>query len=324
MNWWIWLLIIILALIVILIGTWIGISIYFFRLTILRKPTATLENNINANTDWSKHIEFIEGRRQWLDTQKLEEVEIRSYDGLKLCASLLRTKEKSNKVIICFHGYTSMSLNDYVAISKFYYEKGYNVLLTDARAHGKSEGKYIGFGVLDRKDAEKWVEFTIDKFGRDSEIFLHGTSMGAATVLMASGLKLPENVKGIIADCGFTSAYDVFSHILKRDYHIPKFPLMNITDLFTKKIAGYGYNDVSTIDEVKKTKIPILFIHGEKDDFVPTYMSEQNYDACNSDKKLIIVKGADHAESYYVSTKEYEDAVSELLDKYSSQKSHIR
>lgn len=315
MNTLMWILLAVLLVIVVLSCVIYFSARYFFRLTILRKPTATLENNINANTNWEQHIEFIKERKAWLETQKTEDVYIKSGDGLKLHATLLRNKNNKN-CVICFHGYTSMGLNDYGAIAKFYYEQGFNMLIVDDRAHGESEGKYIGFGVLDRFDVVKWVEYAVKLFGNDVKIMLHGDSMGATTVLMASNLNLPENVKTIVADCGFTSAYDVFSHILKRDYHIPKFPIMNVTEMMTRRKAGYGYNDVSTLDAVAKTDIPILFIHGDKDDFVPTWMSEKNYNACKSEKKLLIVEGADHAESYYTDTPAFENAVLQMIEKY--------
>lgn len=312
-----WVLVAVVAVIVITLLVMYFVARYFFRFTILRKPTATAENNINANTDWSRHMDFIHKRKEWLETKNLEQVYITSNDNLKLHGTLLKN-ENSKNFVICFHGYTSKGLNDYTSLSKFYYEQGFNVLMVDERAHGDSEGTYIGFGVLDRNDAVKWVEYTIERFGKDTTIFLHGTSMGGATVLMTSGLDLPPNVKAIISDCAFTSAYDVFSHILKRDYHIPKFPIMNITEYMTKKKAGYGYNDVSTLNEVAKTKIPILFIHGDKDDFVPVWMSEKNYEVCNSEKELLLVKNADHAESYYVDTNAYEQALKRYIDKYSA------
>lgn len=315
MNLFLWLVIAVLIIAAVLMLTVYFTARYFFRFTILRKPTATLENNINANTDWTKHIDFIKKRKEWLAEQSLEEIYISSVDALKLHGILVKCKE-SKKVVICFHGYTSRGTSDFTALSKFYIEQGFNVIMVDQRAHGDSEGKYIGFGVLDRKDAEKWIEYVIDRFGSDVDIFLHGISMGGATVLMTSGLELPHNVRAIIADCAFTSAYDVFSHILKRDYHIPKFPIMNITEHMTKKNAGYGYNDVSTLKEVEKTKIPILFIHGEKDDFVPVWMSKKNYEVCNSEKEILIVKNADHAESYFVNTLEYEKALKKYINKY--------
>ena len=288
---------------------------YFFRFTILRKPTATLEKNINANTDWTKHLDFIKERKDWMLAQNPQDVYIQSADNLKLHAKIVKSKTNKN-CVICFHGYTSDGVSNFGAITQFYIENDFNVVMVDERAHGDSEGKYIGFGVLDRQDALKWIEFAIRTFGKDVNIFLHGVSMGGATVLMTSGLELPENVKAIIADCAFTSAYDVFSHILKRDYHIPKFPVMNITEKMTRKTAGYGYNDVSTLVETAKTKVPILFIHGDKDDFVPTWMSEKNYEACGSEKELLIIKGADHAEAYYVGREAYENAVKKYMDKY--------
>lgn len=318
MEWYWWALIILIGLILLLDIVYLCTSIYFFRFTILRKPPATLDNNINANTDWNKHLDFIRERKEWLNSQKIEELKIKSDDGLTLNASLVRHNPQTKKVIICFHGYTSDGMTNYGAMSKFLYDQGFNLILVDQRSHGKSEGKYIGFGVLDRMDAKNWIAKAIELFGNDCEIYLHGTSMGGATVLMTSGLELPKNVKGIIADCAFTSANDVFSHILKRDYHIPKFPVMNITEMFTKHYAGYSYNEVNTLNEVKKTKIPILFIHGDKDDFVPTYMSEKNFEACNSEKKLLIVKDADHAEAYYTDAELYERTVVEFIDKCSN------
>lgn len=309
---------ILLAVLIVIIGLACTIYFsarYFFRFSILRKPTATLENNINANTNWEQHLDFINERKEWLSQQKMEDVSIKSDDNLKLHATLLRSKSDKN-CVICFHGYTSKGLNDYGSISKFYIEQGFNMLIVDERAHGDSEGTYIGFGVLDRYDVVKWIEYAIKLFGNDVNIMLHGDSMGATTVLLASGLNLPKNVKAIVADCGFTSAYDVFSHILKRDYHIPKFPIMNVTEIMTRKKAGYGYNDASTLDAVASTDIPILFVHGDKDDFVPTWMSEKNYEACKSEKELLIVKGADHAESYYTDTPAFENAVKKMIDKY--------
>lgn len=315
MQLYMWIILAVLILIIALACTIYFSARYFFRLTILRKPTATLENNINANTNWEQHLDFMHERGEWLSQQKTEDVFIKSDDNLKLHATLLRSSNNKN-CVICFHGYTSKGLNDYGSMAKFYNEQGFNMLIVDDRAHGDSEGTYIGFGVLDRYDVVKWVEYTIKLFGKDVNIMLHGDSMGATTVLLASGLELPKNVKAIVADCAFTSAYDVFSHILKRDYHIPKFPIMNVTEIMTRKKAGYGYNDASTLDAVASTDIPILFVHGDKDDFVPTWMTYKNFEACKSEKELLIVKGADHAESYYTDTPAFENAVKKMINKY--------
>lgn len=141
--------------------------------------------------------------------------------------------------------------------------------------------------------------------------------MGASTVLMASALPgLSESVKAIIADCAFTSPYDVFSHILKRDYHLPAFPVMNINDALCRKKAGYGFRDYSTLEAVRQTSLPILFIHGTEDDFVPTWMSKKNYEQCSSEKELLLVENAAHGASYYENHELYENTVRRFIEKH--------
>lgn len=293
----------------------LAVSVYFFQFTVLRKKDDG-EGPENVGTNWEKHIPFIRQRREWLDKQPKEPLSITSCDGLKLSAIFVPNEKPSNKVVIAVHGYKSKGINDYSAIAPFYLSKGYNMLIVDNRAHGKSEGKFIGFGCLDKKDCIEWINYIDKRFNGDCSIVLHGTSMGASTIMMASGQSLPKSVKCIISDCGFSSAWDVFKYILKRDYHLPAFPIMHITSFINKIVAGYSFRECSAIEEVRKTKLPILFIHGEKDDFVPTQMGIDEYEACASEKSLLIVKGADHAESYYADTQAYEEAVNKFLKRY--------
>ena len=182
------------------------------------------------------------------------------------------------------------------------------MLLIDERAHGQSEGEYIGFGYLDRFDALCWIDFIIGRCGKNVQILMHGTSMGGATVLMASGLELPGQVKGIVSDCAFTSPKYVFTHVLHSMYHLPAFPVIQIADKVNRKKAGYGMDDCNAAGEVKKAKLPILFIHGDADTFVTCSMCDEIYGNCASPKKKLIVKGASHAESYYKDTAAYENA----------------
>ncbi|MGN0319939.1 MAG: alpha/beta hydrolase, partial [Lachnospira sp.] len=205
------------------------------------------------------------------------------------------------------------SLQDFTGLTDYYFKHGYAMLQIDARAHGESEGEYIGFGCLDRKDLLKWIEWTIDKCGTDTEIILHGISMGASTALMASGLMLPEQVKGIISDCAFTSPKEVFTHVLNTMYHLPSFPMIQGADVVNRIFAGYGMDECNAKREVKKAKVPILFIHGENDTFVPVRMCREIYECCASPKKLLIVDGAAHGESYYKDTKAYEAALDDYL-----------
>ena len=227
-----------------------------------------------------------------------DDMYINSADGLKLHGTYFPC-EGSKKVVICFHGYTSKSLADFAGLTDYYFRNGYAMLHPDARAHGDSEGEYIGFGCLDRKDALGWIDWVIQKCGTDVEIFLHGISMGGATVLMTTGLELPPQVKAAISDCAFTSAWEVFSAVLKNMYHLPPFPIMQIANQMVKKKAGYELDECNAKNEVAKAKIPILFMHGDADSFVPCSMVHELYDACKTEKKLVIIEGAGHVESCY-------------------------
>ena len=244
--------------------------------------------------------------------QPHEDVWITSHDGLKLHGTYFKGDE-GKKAVICFHGYTSEGLNDYGSLSNYYLKHGFRMLLVDLRAHGKSEGEHIGFGNMDRLDGARWVDWMVEKAGSDVQILLHGNSMGSATVCMMSGLELPPQVKGIISDCAFTSMKDVFTHVLHSMYHIPAFPMLQLADWANKKKVGYGLDDLSSAREVKKAKVPFLFIHGEDDVFVPCWMTEEIYKNCASPKTKLIVKGAGHGESYYKDTEAYEKAMDSFI-----------
>lgn len=266
---------------------------------------------------WEEYKKFITPNREWLTAQELEHITILSNDGLRLHADYFPAEEKSDKLVICNHGYTGCGIKDCSSIAVFFHKLGYDCLLVDHRAHGKSEGSYIGFGILDRYDCRSWVDYIDERFEKSKQIVLYGVSMGATTVLMASAVSgLSDSIKAVVADCAFTSPYDVFSHILKRDYHLLAFPVMNINDALCRKKAGYGFRDYSTLDAVKKTSLPILFIHGTEDTFVPTWMSIKNYEQCRSEKELLLIPNAAHAASYYEDTETYEAAIKKFTKKY--------
>lgn len=290
-----------------------GSSAYFYRRTMKRNKIDVERTMKMSGTDWSQYASLMEERRDYLTSQPHKDLWRTSDDGLKLHATYFPGHSDSNKIVICFHGYTSEGINDYTGLSDYYLKHGYGMLLVDERAHGKSEGKYIGFGCLDRKDAMIWINTIIAMCGDDVQILLHGTSMGGATVLMTSGLNLPCQVKGIISDCGFTSPKYVFTHVLHSMYHLPAFPMIQISDYVNKKKAGYGLDECNAAREVRKAKIPILLIHGDADTFVPSYMCDEIYDNCASMKKKLIVKGAAHGESYYKDITAYENALNDFI-----------
>lgn len=250
----------------------------------------------------------------WLKEQNFETLEITSHDGLKLKAKFLKADEDTDKVLIAIHGYHSYNIKEYAYYIRFYHDLGFNILLPDNRAHGESEGTYIGFGWLDRLDCIQWIDKIKDYFQKDLQIVLHGISMGSATVLMASGEELPDDVKCIISDCGFTSVYDE----IKYEAKMRKIPsvIIPVATLLSKKRVGYNFKEASTIEQVKKSKTPTLFIHGDQDDFVPTYMVYDLYNACSAPKDLLIIEGAKHAESYLVDTKLCEETIVNFMKQY--------
>ncbi|MDE7293232.1 MAG: alpha/beta hydrolase [Oscillospiraceae bacterium] len=293
-------------------------ALTLFNRVIPRQDTLRVDLNEMADMEkWEEYKKIITPNREWLTAQELEHITIKSRDGLTLHGDFLPAENETDKLAICNHGYTGKGLQDCSSIGVFFHKLGYDVLIVDHRAHGMSEGDYVGFGILDRFDCRNWIEYVDERFDKKKKIVLYGVSMGATISLMTAGLSsLSRSVRAVIADCAFTSPYDVFAHILKRDYHLPPFPVMNINDMLCRKKAGYGFSDYSTLDAVKVTAVPILFIHGREDDFVPLWMSEQNYKECRSAKEILIVDNAAHAAAYYEDKDGYEEKIKNFLGKY--------
>ena len=291
---------------------------------VLYKRVIPRQDKIRVNLDemadmkkWEQYKKIIGPNKEWLMAQNLEYVNIQSDDGLKLQGYYLPAEEPSDKLAICLHGYTSCGLSDCSSVGAFLHRQGFDVLIIDSRAHGKSEGKYIGFGILERFDTLAWINYINERFDKKKNILLYGISMGGATVLMTAGCEnLPDNVKAIVADCAFTSPDEIFSHVLKKDYKLPKFPIMKINEAMCKARAGYGFTDYSTIEAMKHAPCPIMFIHGSDDKFVPTWMSEKNYEACVAPKELLFIDGAGHGAAYYENSELYEKRMLEFINKH--------
>ncbi|MDY4737135.1 alpha/beta hydrolase [Terrisporobacter sp.] len=304
----------------------ITISIFIILLTLfigVSSLVGILFYNLALNANYSKDIIYAEYNDENLnDAQKwLEEKSnysdkyIESYDKLQLHSYVV--SQNSNKWAIVVHGYggSGKLMSDK---SKYFYDMGYNVLIPDLRGHGKSEGDYIGMGWKDRLDIISWINFII-KENPNAEIVLHGTSMGAATVLMTSGENLPSNVKAIVADCAYTSAWDEFSYQLETYLKVPSYYILNVTNMVTKLKAGYSLKEASALESVKKATVPILFIHGDKDKFVPYSMMDKLYDATSSPKEKLTIDGGEHANSDLVSPFLYWLTVEDFLNQYVTQ-----
>lgn len=239
-----------------------------------------------------------------LDKKEYREISTTAYDKKKLYSRLYEGSDKST-VIIQMHGYRSYATKDFCGACFCWFEKGKTVLLPDQRSHGKSDGKTISFGIRERYDVLSWIEKTTELYGKDVKIILSGISMGAATVLMASELDLPSNVKGIIADCPYSTPEKIIKKVAKdRGFPVSlTYPLIRLSALI---FGGFDIENASPLDAIKKSSLPILFIHGNDDRFVPYSMGKELYDSYTGPKKLVTVENAGHAFSYFFDTELYE------------------
>lgn len=240
-----------------------------------------------------------------------EDVFITTKDGLRLHGRYYETAPGA-PVQILFHGYRSNALRDFSGGLQLALESGCNALLVDQRAHGASGGKCLSFGVLERRDCLEWIEYVNERFGRDVPVVPVGVSMGAATVLMASGLELPENVVGIIADCGYTSPRAIICKVAS-DMKLPARLVYPLVRLGARLFGGFDPDECSAEDALRSAKVPVLLIHGEDDRFVPCEMSRTNHAACRSEARLLTVPGAGHGLSYLIDYDGYRSAVLSFL-----------
>ena len=250
----------------------------------------------------------------WFESQPKEELHITSRDGLSLVAELIEA-ENPVGLVVAAHGFRSWPSREFALVAKHLYEQGYTVLYPYMRAHRKSEGKYITFGVKERYDIAAWA-WVLSERHPDLPLFLYGQSMGGASVIMASGLDLPDNARGVIADSAFFSPKDVIGTALVQSYKVPTFPMLPAMDLWARIIAGYSLTATTCQEALDKTRLPFLFIHGTADELVPYEMGLQNYTHCHTDKQMLTVEGAAHCCSYYVDPVRYISYLDGFLKRY--------
>lgn len=246
-----------------------------------------------------------------LASREHEIVHISAHDGVDLVGHFFPC-ENAKRVIIAFHGWRSSWKCDYGIASQLFFKNGCSVLFAEQRGQNNSGGDYMGFGLTERFDCADWALWAMCRCNRAIPIYLAGVSMGAATVMMASDLKMPENVRGIIADCGFTSPKAIWKHVAHKNLHIFYGLRGYLADILCKSKINMASGDFSTTDALSKTTLPVLFIHGSDDHFVPIEMTYENYKACASEKKLLVIPGADHAMSVFTDPAAYERALTEF------------
>ncbi len=238
-------------------------------------------------------------------TWPCEHVYTTSFDGLKLHGRFYK-QEGAKRTMVLVHGWRGGWNYDFCLGGPWLYDEGYNLLVIDQRAQGDSEGEYMSMGINERKDCHTWLQWLEENTdATEVPVYFMGISMGASTVLMAAGEPMPSYVKGIIADCGYTTPYDMLFHYGHRAYHIPEFPVMRLFNQHCIKHAGVDLKGYSTLEAMKHNQVPVFFVHGKGDTFVPCEMTIEAYNACKAPKRLLLVEDAPHAMSFLYGTEAY-------------------
>ena len=268
------------------------------------------EDDVNAITN---NTEFFEGQK-WFSKVSPKPTAKICENGERIYSYIARQTEKSNKWAVVIHGYTDepRGMANY---GRRYFEKGYNVLFPCLRAHSIDTNKYCSMGYYDRYMVCDWVDYIV-KEDPDCEIVLHGVSMGGATTMLVTGENLPQNVVCAVADCGYTTCYDEYKAQIGNVLHLPEFPFLPMINTISKLRGNFDFKACAPIEAVKMSKTPTLFVHGEKDTFVPYYMMDMVYDACSAEKDKLSVPDATHAASALVHPEFYWDKVSAFISKY--------
>lgn len=283
-----------------------------FRITFYSGRTPEEELGIPLGKIYEPYRDTMVSWMKELRSMPCEEVSVTSFDGLTLRGRYYECRPGA-PIELMFHGYRGSAERDLCGGVQRCFALGRSALVVDQRGCGRSEGRVITFGVNERRDCLTWVDFMIEHFGKDVRIILTGISMGAATVLMAGGMDLPENVVGILADCGYTSAREIIRKVI-RQMKLPARLLYPFVRLGARIYGHFDLEELSPLEAVKRCRVPVIFFHGESDDFVPCEMSRANYGACAAPKRLLTVPKAGHGLSYLVDAEGYLAALTEFFD----------
>lgn len=305
---WLWILLILIVLF------WVVLYGAFFYAFRKNRSSMIEERSAPPGKTYEPHAEKILRGIDVVLSHQHEDVYITSHDGLRLHAKYYHTADGA-PLTIFMHGYRGGALRDGNGAFIISKRRGYNVLMVDQRAHGQSEGKVMTFGIKERLDCLDWIHYANERLGKETPIVLAGISMGAATVMLATALDLPSNVKCVLADCGFSSPKEIIQSVI-RSMGLPVALAYPVVRLSGKVFGKIDIEEVSCVEAVKNSKVPILFIHGLGDHFVPSHMSQACYDACAAEKRILLVEGAGHGLSHCVDSKSYNAAVEEFLDKF--------
>lgn len=305
--------IIVIAIIALVLYFGLGLLFFFIALGNKKRPDMTVpcKNSLFEKNADNKNL--VAGYK-WYDNTYHQDVVIKNRKGENLHGVEFRNPSNSNVWVVCLHGWTNVN-REMSSYAMEFYRRGFNVLLPDLRGHNNSEHKFVTMGWLDRLDVVDWINSIVAENPR-ARIIIHGTSMGGATTMMTTGEELPSNVVVAIEDCGFTSVKDIFVDRCIRKYHLPPKLVIPQASFINKIINGFYFGEASSVEQLKNSKTPTLFIHGDKDDFVLLDNLNPVYEACAAPKEKYIIKGAEHAVSSHWFHEEYWAVVDAFLQKY--------
>ena len=309
--------------------TFISISITLLVLAVLlgaassfmlRIALSPVHTSKDLPSSWEYMFENYPELEAWTDSLQqanaLKDTFTYAPDGTRLHAYYVAAPSPTSKTAVIVHGYTDNAIRMMMIGYLYNHNLGFNILLPDLRYSGLSEGNAFQMGWLDRKDVMQWMNIANGIYGDSTQMVVHGISMGGATTMMVSGEQQPDYVKCFVDDCGYTSVWDQFRKELKEDFRLPAFPILYTSSWLCDLTKGWSFNEASSLEQVKKCQLPMLFIHGDKDDYVPTWMVYELYKAKPEPKELWTVSNADHAISYKLNKQEYTEKVKQFTDKY--------
>lgn len=302
-------------------ATYFLIGNFFYYVTLtksgLKNPfVAKIASGTKEKDEERLRLDAIkEHGKEWFDNSNKEKVIIKSTNADKnLHADFLFPEKESDVFVIIIHGYTSAPRGMGMYAQK-YHELGYNVLMPSLNGHADSEAGAVTMGWKDRLDIVDWVNFIAENYP-ESKIILHGESMGAATTMMTTGEELPANVKAAVADCGYTSVWDIFSNKIKNNFKMSEFPTLYSANTVNKIYSGFDFKEASAVEQLKKSKTPTIFIHGDKDTFVPYEMLDRVYEAAACEKAKVTIPDSPHARNACVNPELYWNSILEFINNY--------
>ena len=297
----------------------IGNCFYYVTLTKngVENPVVAKIASGSKNEDEEKKRlnKMMEVGKEWFNNADKEKIVIKSSNFNKnLHADYIFSEKPSNVCVIVIHGYTS-SPRSMGVYAKKYHELGYNVLMPSLNGHADSEASVVTMGWYDRLDVIDWINYLVQS-DPDIKIILHGVSMGAATTMMTTGENIPSNVKAAVADCGYTYVWDIFDNKIRNNFKLHTFPTLYSANTVNKLYSGFDFKQASSVDQLKKSNTPTIFLHGDKDTFVPYEMLDKVYDACAAEKEKVTIPNSPHARNSCSNPELYWGSICNFINKY--------